>query len=179
MELISCHHNNLLGGHFAIKKTCKLLARNYYWKTLCHNVEAYIKGCDICLASKTVCHKSYGDLQLLPIPTHQWKDLLRNFVINLLVSIDWKSDNYDSILVIVNWLIKMVHYKPVKITLVALGLAKVIINVLVHHHGLLDSIVTDGSSFFTSRFWSLLCYFFGIQRKLSTAFYPQIDGQTE
>lgn len=32
---------------------------------------------------------------------------------------------------------------------------------------------------FTSKFWSLLCYFLGIMQKLSTAFYLQIDGQTE
>ena len=57
MELISRHHDNLLAGHFCIKKTCKLLAWKYYCPTLCHNVEAYIKGCDICLASKTVRHK--------------------------------------------------------------------------------------------------------------------------
>ena len=33
-ELISCHHNNPLAGHFGIKKTCKLLAQKYYWAIL-------------------------------------------------------------------------------------------------------------------------------------------------
>ena len=37
----------------------------------------------------------------------------------------------------------MVYYKPVKITINALGLAKVIINVVMKHHGLSDSIVTN------------------------------------
>ncbi len=32
---------------------------------------------------------------------------------------------------------------------------------------------------FTSKFWSLLCYFLGIKKKLSTAFHPQTNGQTE
>ena len=61
-ELISRHHNDLLVGHFGIKKTCKLLAQKYYWPILRHNVEAYVKGCDVCLAFKAVCHKLYGDL---------------------------------------------------------------------------------------------------------------------
>ena len=73
----------------------------------------------------------------------------------------------------------MVHYEPVKVTIDAPGLAEVIINVVVRHHGLLDSIISDRGAIFTSKFWSLLCYFLGIKRRLSTAFYPQTDGQTE
>ena len=73
----------------------------------------------------------------------------------------------------------MVHYEPVKITIDAPGLAEVIINVVVRHHGLPDSIVTDQRSLFTLKFWSSLCYFLGIKRRLSTAFYLQTDGQTE
>ena len=138
-----------------------------------------MRGCDICLASKTVRHKPYGDLQSLPIPTHRWKDLSIDFVTGLPILTDWKGDSYDSILVIVNRLTKMVHYEPVMVTINTPGLAEVIIDVIVRHHGLLDSIVTNRGSLFTSKFWSLLCYFLGIKRRLSIAFYPQTDGQIE
>ena len=60
-----------------------------------------------------------------------------------LVSTDWKGKSYDSILVIVDKLTKIVYYKPVKITIDALGLAKVIIHVVVRHHGLPNSIIID------------------------------------
>ena len=70
-ELISRHHDDLLAGHFGIEKTRELIARKYYWPTLCHDVEDYVKGCNICLASKAVQHKPYGDLESLPIPTHR------------------------------------------------------------------------------------------------------------
>ena len=73
----------------------------------------------------------------------------------------------------------MVYYKPVKIILNAPGLAKVIIDIVVYYHGHPDSIVTNKSFLFTSKFWSSLCYFLGIKRRLSTAFQLQIDGQTE
>ncbi len=136
-------------------------------------------GCDVCLTSKAVRHKPYGDLQSLPVPTHQWKDLSMNFVTGLPISTDCKGDSYDSILIIVDRLTKMVYYEPVKVTIDALGLAEVIIDVVVRHHGVLESIVTDQGSFFTSKFWSSLCYFLGIKKKLSTAFHPQTDGQIE
>ncbi len=74
----------------------------------------------------------------------------------------------------------MVHYEPVKVTIDAPGLAKIILDVVVRYHGLPDSIhVSDQGLVFTSKFWSLLFYFLGIKRRLSTAFYPQTDGQTK
>ena len=73
----------------------------------------------------------------------------------------------------------MVQYKPVKITLNAFGLAEVIIDVVIRHHRLPDSIVTNWGSLFTLKFWSSLCYFFGIKCRLSTAFHPQTNSQTE
>ena len=73
----------------------------------------------------------------------------------------------------------MVYYNPVKITIHALGLAKVIIDVVIRDHDLPDSIVTDRGSLFTLKFWSLLCYFLGIKRRLFTTFYPQGHAQTE
>ena len=117
-----------------------------------HDVKDYVWGCDICLASKAVRHKPYGDLQSLPILTHRWKDLSMDFVTGLSILTDWKEDSYDSILVIIDWFTKMVHYKPVKVTIDAPGLAEVIINVVVRHHGLLDLIVIDQGSLFTSKF---------------------------
>ena len=102
-----------------------------------------------------------------------------DFVTGLPISTDWKSDSYDSILVIVDRLTEMVYYEPVMVTIDAPGLAEVILDVVVWHHGLPDSIVFDRGSLFTSKFWSSLFYFLGIKRRHSTAFHPQIDGQTE
>ena len=58
-------------------------------------------------------------------------------------------------------------------------ISKVIIDVVICHHGLPNLIMTDRGSLFTSKFWSLLCYFLGIKRRLSTVFHTQIDGQIE
>ena len=73
----------------------------------------------------------------------------------------------------------MVYYEPVKITMNAPGLAEVIIDVVIWHHGVPDSMVTDRSSLFTSKFWLSLSYFLGIKRRLSIAFHLQTDDQTK
>ncbi len=65
------HHDDLLAGHFGIDKIRELIARKYYWPTFRRDIEAYVTGCDICLASKSVRHKPYGNLQSLPVPIHE------------------------------------------------------------------------------------------------------------
>lgn len=102
-----------------------------------------------------------------------------DFVTRLPISTNWNSKIYDSILVIINMFTKIVHYELVKMTINTLALAEVIINTVVRHHGLPNSIPSDRGLVFTSKFWFLVYYYLGIKRKLFTAFHPQIDGQTE
>lgn len=75
--------------------------------------------------------QAYGDLQLLLVPTNFCNDLSIDFVTGLSLSANWKGDNYDSILVIIDYLTTMVHYELVKVTINILRLAKVIIDVVV------------------------------------------------
>ena len=69
MELISHYHNNRLADNFGIEKMYKLLMQKYYWPIFCHNIKAYIKGCDIWLGLKAVHSKPCSNLQLLFVLT--------------------------------------------------------------------------------------------------------------
>ena len=54
---------------------------------------------------------------------------------------NWKDTSYDSILVIVDQLLKMVHNEPVQIPNDAPGLAEVLIDLVIRHPGPPNSIV--------------------------------------
>ena len=69
-EFINQHHYKSPAEHFGINKTKDLVGRKYYWPSLQRDIEAYIKGYNIYLGLKAVKHKSYGNLQSLPIPTY-------------------------------------------------------------------------------------------------------------
>ena len=92
------------------------------------------------------------------------------FVTGLPISTNLKRNNYYFILVIVDWLIKIVYYKSVKIAINIPRLAKVIIEIVVYHHGLPDLIMTNKELLFTLKLCSLY-YFCYINWQLFIAFY--------
>lgn len=71
----------------------------------------------------------------------------------------------------------MVHYKLVKVIINILELVEVIIDIVVCHHDLPDSIISNQRSVFTLKFQFSFCYFLSIKKPLSTTFYSQIDSQ--
>lgn len=130
-KLISCHYIDLLVGYFEIDKIQELVAKKYHWPIFYHNIKIYVRGYDVCLASKTVCYKSYRDLKLLPVLTYYKKNLLIDFMTDLPWSINQKGDSYGLVLIIVDCWTKIVYYKPVKVTINALKLEEVIIIMIV------------------------------------------------
>lgn len=74
-----------------------------------------------------------------------------------------KSNSYDSILVIIYYLIKIAYYQLVKPTINVASLVKIIIYILVKYHNLLKIIISNKRFLFTLKFWSLLYHFFDIK----------------
>ena len=102
-----------------------------------------------------------------------------DFVTGLPKSKDGRGVEYDSILIIVDQLTKMVHYEPILTTLEAEELDEVLIKTFIKYYDLSDSIIINRGLLFTLKFWSSLCYYLNIKRRLSNAFRPQTDRQTK
>ena len=86
---------------------------------------------------------------------------------------------YDSILVVVDRFSKMARYLATKKMITAEELAELFFFEIACKSGMPVGVVSDRGSIFISAFWSSLCYHAKIKRRMSTAFYPQTDGQTE
>lgn len=115
-------------------------------------------------SSQKAFHKLYNDFQSLLVPTHHGKNLLISFLMGFLFWTNWKKNSYNAILVIINQLMKIVYYKPVKTTIHVVGLVVIIITMIISHHNLFEFIVGDWDLLLTSKFYSLLCYFFAIKK---------------
>ena len=93
--------------------------------------------------------------------------------------ISWKDKDYNFKLVIIDILTKIVRYELIKVTTDALRLAKIILNIAIWQHGLLDSIIINRGLLFISEFWLSLYYFLVNKQILFSAFYLQTNSQTK
>jgi transposase InsO family protein len=177
-EILQRCHDDPLAGHFGVDKTSELVRRGYFWPKLTEHVQEYVQTCGICQRSKAKRHRPYGELASLPVPTKPWEEISMDFITDLPPSESGKAV-YDAILVVVDRFTKMARYLPVRKDMDAEGLANVFLPHIVCRFGTPAGIVSDRGSLFTSEFWSSLCYQLKMKRKLSTAFHPQTDGQTE
>ena len=76
-------------------------------------------------------------------------------------------------------LTKSAHFLPVRLDYSMDRLAELYVNEIVRLHGIPLSIVSDRNPRFALRFWKELQLAFGTRLNFSTAFHPQIDGQSK
>jgi len=90
-----------------------------------------------------------------------------------------KPDGYDTILVVIDRLTKMSHFTPCSKDLDVRHFTNPFMKEIVRLHRLPHDISTDRGTLFTSELWKETTGKLGIKQRLSTAFHPQTDGQTE
>jgi len=172
--LIVKHHECPHAGHGGIAKTTQLINRQYYWRKIREDIKRFIKNCDTCQRTKLVRHAPYGLLQSNEAPDRPWKSIAMDFITDLP-----KSEGYDTTLVVIDRLTKMSHFIACSKDLDARQFANRFMREIVRLHGLPHDIITDRGTLFTSDLWKETTGKLGIERRLSTAFHPQTDGQTE
>ena len=123
-------------------------------------------------------HAPYGHLVPLAQPTAPMEEITMDFVTGLPPS-RYLNRAYDAILVIVDRYTKIARYIHCLTTTTAKELAELFWEKWAKDFGIPRGIVSDRGSVFTSAFWAAFCYRISIKRRLSTAFHPQTDGQTE
>jgi len=108
------------------------------------------------------------------IPEKPWTHISADFITKLPL-----AQRYDSILVVVDRLTKMVHFIPTTEKTSTEGLARLLGDNVWKLHGLPKSIISDRGPQFTAGLMRKLNEMLGIKSKLSTVFHPQTDRQTE
>ena len=172
-HLLSICHDH--AGHFGIEKTLDLLQRELFWPKMRRWVENYVYSCDTCQQTQADNMKTRGLAHPLEVPEAPWTDITMDFMTGLPTT----KKGHDCIAVVVDRLTKMGHFIAMQKEADAMEFAVIFIREVIRLHGLPKRIVTDRDSKFTSAVWKEIMKNFGVKHRLSTAFHPQTDGQSE
>ncbi|CAD0052049.1 unnamed protein product [Aureobasidium pullulans] len=182
-QCIRDHHDDPIHGHPGITKTIEIIRRNFAFPQMKAKVTAYVQKCRSCQMNKSSRHAKYGEIQFVDPPLQPWDEVTMDFITGLrsLNSAGRSKlcQQYDSILVMVDRLTKYTHFIPCMKSITAEELAHLVLDRLIRYHGIPKSFITDRDKLFTSNYWKTLVSVMGIKHKLSTAYHPQTDGQTE
>jgi len=162
------------GRHTGITKTVARISENFYWPGLRDDVTQFIATCLDCQFKKYETKKLAGLLYPLPVPHRLWEDLSLDFITGLP-----PYRGYSVILVVVDRFSKGIHLGMLPMAYTAYNVASLLSELVVKLHGVPRSLVSDRDPLFLSKFWQELFRLSGTQLKMSSAYHPQSDGQTE
>jgi len=90
-----------------------------------------------------------------------------------------KSNGMDAIVVIMDRFMKMIRLKATMTNISSEGIARIYRDEIWKIHGVPRMILSNRGPQFASKFMEDFTKVLGTKRKLSTAYHPQTDGQTE
>ena len=115
-----------------------------------------------------------GKLRPNQVPKRPWQHISVDFITKLLV-----SKGYDLILVVCDRFLKMSHFVVTTEKTMVKGLARLFRDNVWKLYGLPESVISDRGPQFAAEMMKELNKMLGIEMKLSMAYHPETDRQTE
>ena len=164
-------------GHPGIIRTQAIIQRSFWWPQMNRFIAKFIQGCALCQQMKVNTHPTTPPLQ--PIPPHPDAHPFQTVTMDFITALP-PSQGFDSLMVIVDHdVTKAIVLIPCTKTIDALETAQQYHNHVFRRFGLPKTIISDRGPQFASKVFQELCSKLNVKSKLSTAFHPQTDGQTE
>jgi transposase InsO family protein len=167
-------HTSKTTAHPGRNKMRRMLQGKYYWPRMTEEIARYTNNCHECKRARPPNDKTPGLLKPLEVPDHPWQHITMDFK-----SFPKDKKGYDMVFAVVDRLGKRAVTIPCYATITAEESARIYYERIFPIFGLPESIVSDRGPQFVSAFWDEVCKIVGIRKKLSTAYHPQTDGQTE
>jgi hypothetical protein len=109
-------------GHMGTRITKNYACRYFWWPDLESDIKSFCESCSMCQATKTSNQRPQGLLHSLPMPTKPWSSIGMDFVGPFPL-----VDNFDYVWVVLCRLTSLVHFIPLRTTMMASQLAPLFI----------------------------------------------------
>lgn len=149
-EVLEQFHSFKFTCHPGILQTLQAIRQWLWWPTLREVTQEFLKACQVCNQSKTLCQSLTGLLHPLPTPHCPWSHISVDFFKGLPT-----SQGFRVILIIVDRFCKMTHLvslPPLPTLPSAKKTAQLVLLHVVRLHGLPNDVVSDRGPQFTSTF---------------------------
>ena len=174
-RLLAELHDSTTGAHAGRDRMLEEAQRRFSWDGLSADVERYVQTCATCQRDKTSHQLKPGQLMPLPIP----EEPCMHWTTDAVSGLPKTKRGHTSIQVYVDRCTKLKRFAATKTTDGSVELADTTLRTIIGPHGMPKSIVSDRDPKITARFWQELQRVLGSEVKLSTAYHPQTDGQSE
>jgi hypothetical protein len=174
-RILSDLHDSTTGAHCGRDRMLAEAQRRFEWRGMATDVERYVTTCDTCQRNKHSKQLKPGLLMPLPLP----EEPCMHWTTDQVTGLPRSKRGYDAIQVYVDRLTKLKKFAATRTTDGAVELAGTTLRTIIGPHGMPKSLVSDRDSRITSHFWRELSRVLGSEVKLSTAYHPQSDGQSE
>ncbi|KIK13097.1 hypothetical protein PISMIDRAFT_18236 [Pisolithus microcarpus 441] len=176
-ECLLTYHDHPSARHPGIKAMTRKMVKDVWWPGMWKYIHDYVKGCAVCQSAKVITHPVTPpviphDVPKNPFPFQQISmDLITDLPV---------SNTFDTVLTIVNQgLTKAAMFIPCWKDIDSLGIARLFHKHVYARFSLPESIISDRGPQFASAFTRELYKSLGVQSKLSTAYHPQTNGESE
>ncbi|KAN0009588.1 hypothetical protein ACTFIU_006883 [Dictyostelium citrinum] len=173
MVLKMFHECKLLGGHFGFIKTLNKIKERFYWRGMIKDIKHYTQQCNVCLSIK----RKYGKKEGLLVPMRVVSEPFHTVGVDFIGPVEFKGVKIY-LLVFIDYFSKwpevfLTQYQDAE------TVANILFYEIITRYGAPARLVSDRGAVFLSAVVSGINKIFGTKKINSTAYHPQLDGQTE
>jgi len=173
--ILESEHDTKIANHMGQDKTIELIRHNFWWLKMNERIIDFVRSCPECQKNKAARHQRYGLSSPLELPYAPWQSIAMDFITELPL-----SEGCDQLWIVIDRFTKMTHFLPLKVEKKTVAdLVVIFAQKVWKHHGLPSDIISDRDSRFSSKTWQEFLRLSSIRPRMSTAFHPQTDRQTE
>ena len=174
--MMSYAHDAEESAHRGGERTAAYLKERVWWAGMAEEAQRYVRGCEACQRNKPDLQGRQGLPMSIETPGRAGEVLCMDFIGPFPRAADGVQTH---VMVVIDKLTRYVMYIPLGDRATAQEVFGALDARWLAIFGPPSAIISDRDSRFTSHFWVGLWNGLRAQLKLSTAFHPQTDGQTE